>query len=161
MPHHLWDGLREGSGPEGPLRVEGSLAFTVDGPRGSTGGLLVGDGAVLYVSADDPSAVWDAAVAGAPRAQGGLSAVADLLAESGLSVEVDGPAGHVATVGAGVDSVLGRVVAGSRRVRPGRPAALRPLVVAQVRQAVGGPRTVLLAAAAVLVLLGRRRGQRS
>jgi hypothetical protein len=62
--------------------------------------------------------------------------LADQLAAEGLSVEVTGPAGRLATIGAAADSALGRAVTGSRHVQPGRPSALRPLVLSQVRQGV-------------------------
>jgi hypothetical protein len=74
-------------------------------------------------------------------------------------VEVTGPHGLVATVGAGVDSPLGRVLAGSRRVRLGRPAAVRPLAVAQARRTSGRlarPALIVLGAAGLLWALGRR-----
>jgi hypothetical protein len=146
---------------DGALRLEGSVAFTVDGPRGRSGGVVSGDGPVLRVTADDPVAAWDAAVGSAPRGPGALGTVADLLAAQGLSVEVDGPRGRLATVGAGVDSGVGRAVTGSRRVAPGRPAALRPLVVAQLRTGVARQRGRLLVAAVLAVLLLGRRARRA
>lgn len=155
-------GALAGPRPEGQPHLEGFVTFTVDGPGGGTGGTLVGAGPVLQVLAHDPLAAWDAAVGSAPRGPHGLARLADLLSEQGLSVEVSGPAGRLATVGAGVDSAVGRAVTGSRRVRPGRPAALRPLVLAQLRQGAGRQRRPLLlaAAAALLLLLGRRRLRR-
>lgn len=157
MPRHLGGP----PGVEGRLRLEGTVAFTVDGPRGRTGGSLAGDGPVLRVTADDPVAAWDAAVASAPRGPGALGALADLLSEQGLSVEVSGPGGRLATVGAGVDSAVGGAVTGSRRVRPGRPAALRPLVVASLRQgAVRRRQPLLVASAAACAVLLRRRSRR-
>ena len=140
-----------------PLRLEGELTFTVDGPLGSTTGTARGDGTVLRVRAEDPVAAWDAVTGAAPSAAGGLGTLADQLAADGLSVEVTGPAGLLATVGAGADSALGRAVTGSRHVQPGRPAALRPLVLSQVRQGVRRRRSLLLAIAAVAVLAARRR----
>jgi hypothetical protein len=70
---------------------------------------------------------------------------------------VTGPAGLLATVGAGADSALGRAVTGSRHVQPGRPTALRPLVLAQVRRGARRRRSLLLALAALAVLAARRR----
>ena len=135
-----------------PLHLSGAVAFTVDGPGGSTAGTVEGEGAVLRVQADDPVAAWSGQDTGA------LGRVAEALHAQGLSVEVTGPGGRLATVGAGADSALGRLLTGSRRVAPGRPAALRPLVLAEGRRrvrTVRGP--LLLAVAAVAVLVVRRR----
>ena len=140
-----------------PLRMEGDLSFTVDGPQGSTTGTAHADGTVLHVRAEDPVAAWDAVAGAAPSAAGGLGVLADQLAAEGLSVEVTGPAGRLATVGAGADSALGRVVTGSRHVQPGASSALRPLVLSQVRQGARRRRSLLLALAAVAVLATRRR----
>ena len=67
----------------------------------------------------------------------------------GTQVEVTGPDGLVATVGAGVSSSVGRLLAGSRHVRLGRPAAVRPLAVAELRRR---RVPIALAAAGALVL---------
>ena len=140
-----------------PLRLEGELSFSVDGPLGSTTGTARADGTVLHVRAEDPVAAWDAVAGAAPSAAGGLGALADQLAEEGLSVQVTGPEGRLATVGAGADSALGRAFTGSRHVQPGSPSALRPLVVSQLRQGARRRRSLLLALAAVVVLAERRR----
>ena len=140
-----------------PLRMEGELSFTVDGPQGSTTGTAHADGTVLHVRAEDPLAAWDAVAGAAPSAAGGLGILADQLAAEGLSVQVTGPRGRLATVGAGADSALGRAVTGSRHVQPGSPGALRPLVLSQVRRGVRRRRSLLLAIAAVAVLVARRR----
>ena len=140
------------------LSLEGDLSFTVDGPGGTTSGRVVGDGAVLRVHADDPVAAWEATVGSVSTGPAGLRAAADALAEQGLSVEVAGPHGRLALVGADADSGFGRLVTGSRRVQFGRPVALRPLAVAQVRQSLPPRRRAVLALAvlAALVALGRR-----
>ena len=140
-----------------PLRLSGELSFTVDGPQGSTTGTAHADGPVLHVRAEDPVAAWDAVAGAAPSAAGGLGNVADQLAAEGLSVQVSGPRGRLATVGAGADSALGRAVTGSRHVQPGRAGALRPLVLSQVRQGVRRRRSLLLGVAALAVLVDRRR----
>jgi len=144
-----------------PLAFDGDLTFSVEGPGGTTGGTVRGAGATLRVHADDPVAAWDAALGAVPTGPALLSSVADLLADEGVVVEMSGPRGRVATIGAGIDSGLGRVLAGSRRVRLGRPAAVGPLAVAQLRRAVRDPATVrpalLLGGVALLLwLLGRR-----
>ncbi len=140
-----------------PLSLDGTVAFTVDGPGGSTGGTLVGDGPVLRVAADDPVVAWDALVGAAPRGPRALAELADALHSGGMTVEVSGPRGRLATVGAGADSALGGLVTGSRRVSPGSPAALRPLALAQLRRTARTRRGVLVVLAAVAVVLLRRR----
>jgi hypothetical protein len=69
----------------------------------------------------------------------------------------------VVTVGAGVDSPLGRLAAGTNRIRPGRPRAVAPLVRGRLRDAARDPRVRAAAAAATILLLLaarvlRRRG---
>jgi hypothetical protein len=110
-----------------PLEVTGSLDFSLD--TGSTG-RVEGVGSRILVTADDPVAAFRAAAApgnGRP-ALGGLG---DVLAAAGLVVEVTGPRGSVATLGDGVDSPVGRLLAGSRHVRPGRLRAVTPLAAAR------------------------------
>ena len=121
-----------------PLAFDGRLSFTVDGPDGSTAGTVVGDGSALRVHADDPVVAWDAALGSVSTGTAVLSAVAGHLHDEGLRLEVTGPAGRVASVGAGVDSPVGRLLAGSRRVSLGRPSAVRPLAVAQARRSLAG-----------------------
>lgn len=147
--------------PEGlaPLAVSGSLAFTLD--TGSAG-RVEGRGSRILVTADDPVAAFRAAAApgnGRP-ALGGLG---DVLAEAGLVVEVTGPRGSVATLGDGVDSGLGRLLAGSRHVRLGRLRAVTPLAAARGVDLLGpAARRALpvlaLAALAAVLRQGRRRG---
>ena len=132
-----------------PLAFDGDLTFTVDGPGGATAGTVTGDGSVLRVHADDPVAAWDAALGSVSAGPAVLSALAEQLHREGVVVEVSGPDGLVAAAGAGIDSSLGRVLAGSRRIRLGRPAAVRPLAVAQLRRSTRG----LARPAAALVLL--------
>ena len=142
------------------LDLQGGLSFTVDGPGGSTAGTVEGDGAVLRVRTKDPVAAWDGVVGSVSTSPAALRTVADLLADEGLSIEVSGPRGVLALVGAQADSVVGQVLVGSRRVQLGSPAALGPLAVAQVRRSVS-PRSLLAGAAAVLVALLLRRRARS
>jgi hypothetical protein len=140
------------------LAFDGDLTFTVEGPGGTTGGTVKGAGSTVQVHAEDPVAAWDAALGSVSTGPALLSSVADLLADEGVVVEVSGPGGRVATVGAGVDSVAGRLLAGSRRVRLGRPSAVRPLAVAQLRRSAAPARPALLlgGVALLLWLLGRR-----
>ncbi len=144
------------------LQVAGELSFRVDGPAGGTSGTVRGDGGTVRVHAEDPVAAWDAALGSSSTGPAVLRAVADRLADTGLVLEVSGPGGHVATVGAGVDSPVGRLLTGSRRVRLGRPAAVRPLAVAQVRRTAGAALPAALAVLGVaLGLAALRRARRS
>ena len=143
----------------GRPRLEGAVDFTVDGPLGSTSGRARGDGSVLRVSTQDEIVAWDAVAGAAPRGASALGAFADVLHDSGLAVELSGRHGVLATVGAGADSALGRAITGSRHVRPGRPAALRPLVVAQLRAGARRQRPLLATLAAVVLLAARRRAR--
>ena len=141
-----------------PLSFDGDLTFSVEGPGGATAGTVNGAGPVLRVHADDPVAAWDAALGSVSTGPAALSAVAGLLHDEGVVVEVSGPAGLVATVGAGVRSPLGRAITGARHVRLGRPGAVRPLAVAQVRRtAVGARRPAALLALVLALVWARRR----
>ncbi len=147
-----------------PLDLQGGLTFSVDGPGGSTSGTVTGDGAVLRVLAQDPVAAWDGLLGSVSTGPAALRTVADLLAGEGLSVEVSGPDGRLALVGAGADSAVGRAVLGSRRVQLGRASALRPLAVAQARRTLSAslsPRRLGAGAAVVAVLAVLRRALRS
>ena len=142
-----------------PLSLQGGLTFTVDGPAGSTCGEIVGDGPVLRVRADDPVVAWEASVGSVSTGPSALRGVADALAGEGLSIEVTGPRGRLALVGAGADSPVGRRLLGSRRVQLGSPAALRPLALAAVRRAMTPARTAGLAALIVVLAVLRRRAR--
>jgi len=142
-----------------PLAFDGELSFSVDGPGGATSGTVTGDGRVLRVHAADPVAAWDAAVGSVTAGPAALSGVADILHAEGAVIEVSGPDGLVATVGADVDSAVGRLLTGSRHVRLGRPAAVRPLAVAQLKRSakpLARPAGLLAAALALVWLLVRR-----
>lgn len=136
------------------LAVKGDLQFRVDGPAGSTAGTVTGRGDTVAVHADDPVAAWDAALGSPAVGPAVLQAVAGLLHDQGVLVAVRGPAGLVAEVGAGVDSRVGRLLTGSRRVRLGAPAAVRPLAVAQARRTLRRSARAVRRPAAVLVLAG-------
>lgn len=142
-----------------PLDLQGDLSFTVEGPGGSTSGTVVGDGAVLRVRAEDPVAAWDGILGSVSTGPAALRTVADGLADEGLSIEVSGPHGLLALVGAGADSGVGKLLTGSRRVQLGTPAALRPLAVAQVRRSLtlSGALTVLAGLVVTVVLRRRTR----
>jgi hypothetical protein len=140
----------------GRLHLEGQVSFTVDGPGGSTAGVARGDGPVLRVSADDPVLAWEA-VSGVAPGLGGFGDLADLLHDGGVAVEVSGPQGVVGTVGLDVDSPLGAVLTGSRRVRMGGASAVRGLVLSQARTELARRRRPLLVALGLVVLVAARR----
>ena len=140
------------------LDLQGGLTFSVDGPGGATAGTVTGDGAVLRVHAEDPVVAWDGALGSVSTGPRALREVADRLAGEGLSVEVTGPRGRLAVVGAAADSGVGRLLTGSRRVQLGGVGALRPLAVAQARRSLAPHRrALLLAGAAALAFVVRRR----
>ena len=141
------------------LEFTSDLVFTVDGADGSRAtGRVEGDGRVLRVVTTDAAVVWGAALGSSTTGPRVLDAVARRLADEGAVLEVTGPDGVVATVGAGVDSPVGRLLAGSRHVRLGRPRAVAPLARARAAQLAGQPRgRAALAAAALAALLAVRR----
>jgi len=124
---------------------------------------LTGDGSDLTLAATDPLALWRA-VAGTSWPAGvtlraGRVALGELgrgLADRGLHVDVTGPHGRVAELGAGVTSPVGRALTGSVAVRPGTPRTVAATLRAGRRP---GARTWLgvLAVAGVLWAARRRR----
>ena len=139
--------------------LQGDLSFSVAGPGGVAVGRAVGDGPVLRVQTDNPVAAWAASLGSLPTGTAGVRAAVEALAAQGLSVDVAGPHGRLALVGAQADSRLGRLVTGSRRVQFGRPVALFPLAVVQARAALPSRRRTAIAVVlvAVLAILRRRR----
>ena len=91
--------------------VEVDITFSVDGAEGT----VTADGQVVTVRVSEPARL----VSALPWGVGRVSQVADLLASSGLRVEVQGLSGLLARAGRGVDSPLGGWVTGSRHVAPG------------------------------------------
>ncbi len=136
----------------GPLAVRADLTLESDGLTAR----LTGDGTRLTLDASDPVALWRAA-AGIPwpagvtvrRGPGALGELAGALAAQGLHLDVTGPRGRVAELGAGVASPAGRLLTGSPAVRPGSVRTVAATVSAGFRV---HPGLVLGAAVAVLVL---------
>jgi hypothetical protein len=62
--------------------------------------------------------------ASVPAGRAGLRHIAGILAAEGMTVEINGPAGPLVTIGADVDSRLGGLTMGTRRVEPKIPAVL-------------------------------------
>lgn len=102
---------------------------------------MTADGQVVTVRVSEPARL----VSALPRGAGSESQVADLLASSGLRVEVQGPSGLLARAGRGVDSFLKGWVTGSRHVTPGSVRSLASVVAARLRR---------LAVVGTLALLG-------
>jgi len=135
-----------------PLRFDSDLVVSVDGLEGR----VVGDGSTLRVETSDPARFLDEVRAAGPSDTRSIRRAAEFLHDRGVTVVVSGPDGDVVTAGAGVDSLVGRLAAGTNRVRPGRLRAVRPLVRGQVRDAARDPRARTGAAIALaLVLLAR------
>lgn len=146
------------------MDISSDLTFEVTTPkRGTSTGRVTAQGSRVTVDADDPVAVWDAAVGASTTGSAALRQVAGLLHDQGVTVEVTGPSGTVATVGAGVRSGVGRATTGSPHVRLGRLGAVAPLARAQVSAsastAVAAHRVEALVAAGlgVLALLAAAR----
>jgi hypothetical protein len=115
--------------------VTADLTFTVDVGDGPIAGHVSADGGTtIRVTTDDADTVFLAATSVPEVGNAALPFLADTLAEHGLSMEVVGPQGRVATVGYGASSGWGRLLTGSRAVAPGDPQAVRALVLAQVKR---------------------------
>jgi hypothetical protein len=85
-----------------------------------------------------------------------LGQLADLLAEAGITVQVVGPHGPAALIGAGSSSRFGKIVTGSSAVAPSlRGTAGIAAGTGAVRATAG-----VLAAALVVVVVLRRLGRR-
>ena len=134
------------------LQVDGTVDLRVDGAAAT----LTGRGPALELRSDQPATLLD----GMGPAAGSIDAIGSALAEAGLLLIVTGPRGDVATLGSGVHSMLGRLVAGSSRVRLGRPAAVLPLAQARLRRAASSRNLLLGAAIAAGILLARSRRTR-
>lgn len=136
------------------LHVEGTVDLSVDGVPAT----VIGRDHALVVRSEQPAAL----LGGLGLGVGGVPAVAAALSESGLQVVVSGPRGDVLTAGVGVESQLGRWLAGSSQLRLGRPAAVLPLVGQRLRRQVSPHRAgyALAAAAAIAIIIGRRCNRR-
>ena len=116
--------------PFGRLDVTADLSIDVDGVAAQ----LTGRRSRLVLTSAQPERVFDAAVSSMlPVGVGSISGpravgrVADLLREAGVRLEVRGPQGLVAAIGADVHSPTGRLLTGSDAVSAGRPEALAAL----------------------------------
>ena len=145
-----------------PLHVESDLTFSVDGPSGLSTGTVRASGSRVTVRSSHPVSMMEAVLgADGGGARTPAAAVGDFLAGVGLTVDVIGPRGLVVTMGDGVESAIGALVSGTRRVRPGSLRAAGPLAVARIRrpQQVRGQATIGAVALVALVAadVARRR----
>ena len=133
-----------------PLRIHSNLTFSVDGPSGSSTGRVDATESKVTISATNPAAVIGSALGNRPQ---DAAAIGDLLAQSGVIVEVVGPQGPVMSVGAGVDSAVGALLSGTRHLRLGSLRATAPLVRARLMLPTQARRPLAVAAASVLTLV--------
>lgn len=138
----------------GHLRVTADLAVEIDGVAAR----IEGDGARVRVVTDDVRGLVDsvraaARATGAAGARADVARLAETLAGSGLTGVLEAPSGPVATVGADVDSGVGRLLWGSRRVHVDVEGLLRSSDAARWSLVVLGG----LAGIAVLTVVRRRR----
>ena len=122
--------------------MRADLQLDLDGASAT----LTGDGDRLVLATGQPGSLLDSLAGasfpvGAGRADGqsangrtAVGRVAEALRDAGITLDVRGPRGTVASLGSGVDSAWGRVLAGSRALRPGAPAAVGPLLFQAVRR---------------------------
>lgn len=140
------------AGAQPLLSVMADLRFSVTAPNGrQAAGSVTADGGTVHLRTDQPG-ILIRAVGSGDRAR--TATVGQLLSDGGLTVQVSGPRGPVARFGAGVDSRLGGLLAGSRVVD------VRGIVVTTWRGA--APRLVAAAAGlgVLAVLISRLRGGR-
>jgi hypothetical protein len=134
------------------LQVDADLRLRVTASNGeSTTARITGTGQVVRVDVERPDILF-ASVDNAD-----VGRIADLLAEAGLAVHVEGPDGRAAVIGAGASSRIGKLVTGSSAVSPSLLAAAR-LVATQPAVRVSAL-AVLVAAAAVAALSRMRRAR--
>lgn len=134
------------------LDLTADLGFSVDAPGGGHAtGTVTADGPTLRVYTDSPT-VLIRALGSKDRTR--TAALGDLLSTSGVTVEVSGPRGAIARLGAGVDSRLGRLLTGSANLD------VRGALVTTWRAP--GPRIGAAAVVAALAVLavGQRRSRR-
>lgn len=141
-----------------PLRIDSDLTFSVDGPSGSSTGRVDAAESKVTISVTNPAAVVGSVLGNRPQ---NATAIGDLLAQSGVTVEVVGPRGPVISVGAGVDSAVGALLSGSRHLRLGSLRAAAPLLRARLMLPTPARRPLAVAAASVLTLVVAEQWLRS
>ena len=145
------------------VSVRADLMMDLDGASVT----LTGDGDRLVLATERPLALWETLArtplpvgVGSVSGPAGAGRVADALRDAGVNLDVRGPRGTVASLGAGVDSALGRVLAGSSALRPGGLAAVAPLMWHAVRHHPAARIAGLALATIVGVVVGRRAHRR-
>ncbi|MDQ1673223.1 MAG: hypothetical protein QOC98_1785 [Frankiaceae bacterium] len=124
------------------------LDFSVDLGDGPIAGRVTSDGTTITVTTDDADTVWRASTSVPQVGTAALPYLADRLTDAGLRLEVQGPQGRVASVGAGTSSLLGKLFTGSSAIAPGDRAAVMALALSQARR-----NRVPITAAAVAIVL--------
>ena len=144
-----------------PLHVESDLTFSVDGPSGLSTGTVRASGSRVTVRISHPVSMMEAVLGADIGGARTPAAVGYFLAGVGLTVDVIGPKGLVVTMGDGVESAIGALVSGTRRVRPGSLRAAGPLAFARMRRPQEVRGQVAIGAVALVALvaadLARRR----
>lgn len=138
-----------GFGPAGgpALEVQAELALDIDGRAAS----IIGSGDRLVMHLDSPGHALYAMRGLTSSAT--VGALATALRATGLRLDVEGAHGRLLSLGAGVDSVLGRWGTGSRAVSTGSPRALAYLSAQVLRRAVGRRYIASAAGVALAVLV--------
>ncbi|WP_018504130.1 hypothetical protein [Parafrankia discariae] len=153
-------------------RFEGDVAFSAEDGSGSVGGRLEASGDRIRITTLQPGRLWSMAgdllaalppgalPATVPTGRTALRGLADLLAAEGMTVELDGSAGPLVTIGADADSRIGGLALGSRRVEPGISGVLPGLTDAVRRAAAAGfaASAAVVAGFAVRGWIRRRHG---
>ncbi len=140
------------------MDLTADLRFGVDAPGGARAtGTVTADGETVRVRTDAP-AVLIRSLRSDDRTR--TAALGDLLSATGVTVEVSGPRGAVARLGAGVDSRLGRLLTGSPNVGVrGVPATMWRFAGSRIgAAAVAVPVATVVAVATIVV--GQRRSRR-
>jgi len=111
------------------LYVDSDLTFSIEGPSGPSTGSVRASGSRVTVRTSDPVSMVEAVLGADCGGSRTPAAVGDFLADVGLTVDVIGPKGLVVTMGAGVESSIGAVVGGTRKMRLGSLRSAGPFVV--------------------------------
>lgn len=134
------------------MRFEADLDLVVDGTRAH----VSADGARLVVDAADPARLVKALRRTThPTSRRQLATIADGLAAHGASMRLQGPHGHVVTVGADADAAALSVLTGSRHVAPGSGRGVLSLAKT-IKRPRWRPLAVAAAATATVIVLARR-----
>lgn len=117
-----------GPGDGRSLDIQAELTLDIDGRAAS----ITGAGDRLVMHLDSPGHTLHA-VQGL-TSSAAVGALASGLRAAGLRLDVEGVHGRLLSLGAGVDSVLGRLSTGSRAVAAGSPRALTYLGIQVLRR---------------------------